>query len=91
MRIIVEKEISNTERESYEFNMFDLTAVFVLYFKEEKPKGKRKWTVTKVWDRYNHRSSQIPEPELPFGISAECRAKVCDLVRVKTWQEFKNI
>lgn len=43
MRIAVKIKKSETQNEIYEFNVFDFQIVFVSYYIEEKPKGKRVW------------------------------------------------
>ena len=92
MRIEVEKQINNETREVWSFNTFDLNAVFVGWHREVKPKGKRKWTIEKYWDRYARRDfNMATEPEIPEIIRDEALTKLTQLLRVFTWQEWKSL
>lgn len=91
MRIEIEKQIDAETKEVWSFNMFDLNAVFVHWSREVKPKGKRKWTVVKFWDRYNRREYTMgSEPILPETIRSEVLSEVMKYVRVFTWDEWKK-
>ena len=89
MHIQITVSIDSETQELYTFNTFDLTAVFVRYNKQVKPKGKRKWTNEKWWDRYNRRDSTTEEPELTIGIRAMALSKMMELIQVRTWNEYK--
>ncbi len=90
MRIEIQVEIDITTREAYVFNLFDnLKLVFVGYFKEIKPKGKRKWTTEKFWDKYS-RNSNIDEPVLNDEIKEQVLLKAQSQIKVLTWKEYKN-
>ncbi len=83
-------DIDKENQELYGFNLFDLTAVFVRYHKQVKPKGKRKWTSAKFWNKYMERESNIVQPELPQSIKELAHQKVQELIKVKTWSEWKS-
>lgn len=91
MRIEIEKQIDAETKEVWSFNMFDLNAVFVAWHIETKPKGKRKWTIEKFWDKYNHRRNigMVQEPELPEDIKAQVKEEVIKKIKVLTWDEWK--
>jgi len=88
--IEIEKQINETTKEVFRFNLFDLTAVLVYWSIQEKPKGKRKFSIIDYWDRYDRRYRTKPEPNLPDQIRAEALIKLMALVRVKTWDEWKG-
>lgn len=91
MRIEVTKEVDKHTRQTWVFNLFDLNLVFVEYFLEEKPPRKRKWRITSKWDRYRRdRFNDMKEPELQNHIKREVLDKVKGLVKVITWNEWKN-
>ena len=76
-------------KELWSFNMFDLNAVFVAWHREVKPKGKRKWTIEKFWDKYGRREyNMVSEPVLPEIIRSEVLSEVMKYVRVHTWDEW---
>jgi len=91
MRIEIEKNIDAETREIWVFTSFNLDAVFVEWRKEVKPKGKRKWYVSLVWDKYarNHNCS-AHEPALPDEIREAALVEFTKLVKVKTWNEWKS-
>ena len=78
MRIEIEKQIDEETKECWGFNLFDLTAVFVTWHKEIKPKGKRKWTVVAFWDKYGR--NNMEEPLLPINIKSEALENVKELI-----------
>jgi hypothetical protein len=90
MRINVTVDLSKTEKEVYGFNLFDLNAVFVTYHKEEIPAGKRKWRIVSFWDNYSRESTIKMPPALPDEIKALAFMKVQELIKVKTWAEYKS-
>jgi hypothetical protein len=91
MRIDIVKQLDTETREVWSFNMFDLTAVFVSWNKEVKPKGKRKWTVEKRWDKYRGRESNVnQEPILPEKIREDVLLELTKYIKVKTWSEWKT-
>ena len=90
MRIVITIPIDSETQEVYHFNTFDLTAVFIFYAKQIKPKRKRNWTNINWWDKYNTRDSKIPEPELTTEIKTQVLKKVQDSITVKTWTEYKS-
>ncbi|MEI6578392.1 MAG: hypothetical protein WCN92_02880 [Eubacteriales bacterium] len=87
MRIEVIIDIDKNNREVYGFNLFDLTAVFVSYSKQIKPK--RTWLVEKGWDKYA-RDNGMPEPVLPDLIKELAFKKMEQFIKVLTWAEWKN-
>ena len=89
MRIEIIIPIDSETQEVYHFNTFDLTAVFIYYAKQIKPKGKRKWTNINWWDKYNTRDSRIPEPELTEDVKSKVLSKAKESITVKTWAEYK--
>ena len=90
--IEVEKQIDAETKEVYYFRMFNLCAVFVSWDKQVKPKGKRKWTVTEFWDKYNRVNSNMSEePALPEIVRSQALSEVTKLVRVYTWDEHKGL
>ena len=88
MKIEVKIKVDEKTNHVYGFNMFELTAVFVTYHEEVKPKGKRVWRITEFWDNYG-RNSTIPQPELPELIKHYALLEVQKRVEVKTWKEYK--
>jgi hypothetical protein len=90
MRIEVKIEIDKETIEVFGFNLFDLTAVFVEYKKQYKPKGKRIWRTEVLWDRYKDRDNKTNEPVLSDIIRSKALDEVFKLVRVKTWAEWKG-
>ena len=93
MKIELIKQIDEETMETWKFNMFDTTAVFVFWSKETKPKGKRVWKTVDIWDKYgrnNHGRPYNNESELPEIIAREAFNKVVEQVRVKTWKEWKG-
>lgn len=91
MRIEIVNQIDDETRELWAFSMFDLTAVFVYWHIEVKPKGKRKWVIDKHWDKYAHRRYHMNnEPILPEIIRSEVLSEVMKYVRVHTWNEWKS-
>ena len=91
MRIEIEKIIDSETKEVWSFNMFDLNAVFVAWHRETKPKGKRKWTIDKYWDRYaRHVYDMVKEPDLPEIIRSEVVSEVMKHIKVNTWDEWKK-
>ncbi len=94
MTITIEKNINKETLETWGFNLFDLTAVFVLWQKWEKPKGKRKWTLVSYWNKYeeNRRVWQsTEEPPLSDSIKAEVAEEIGKRILVKSWKEWKGI
>jgi hypothetical protein len=89
MIIEIEKQIDEETKEIWYFQMFELTAVFVAWQRQVKPKGKRKWTIEKSWDKYIKRNT-LSEPVLPEIIRSEVLSEVFKNVRVKTWDEYKS-
>jgi hypothetical protein len=90
MRIEIEQQIDAETKEVYSFNLIDTTAVFIGWNKQVKPKGKRVWKTEFWWDRYNLRSCNANEPELPEIIRSQALDKVIERCRVKTWAEWKS-
>ena len=88
-RIEVKTQIQEGEIEIFEFILFDLTAVFVEYKKQFKPKGKRVWKIEVLWNKYQTRDNKISEPILTEAIRTEAMAEIVKLIQVKTWNEFK--
>jgi hypothetical protein len=88
MRIEIEKPIDAENAEIWAFNLIGLTVVFTGWYKQTKPKGKRKWNTIQVWDKY--RNNSVKEPHLPLGIRAEALDKACSFIKVKTWNEWKQ-
>lgn len=88
MRIEVEKNIDAETKDTWHFNLFDLNAVFVGWTRESKPKGKRKWVIVDSWDKYS-RDKQI-EPPLPEQIRSEALSEVYKLIRIFTYDEWKE-
>ena len=91
MRIEIEKQIDAETKEVYSFNLFDTTAVFVGWSKQSKSKGKRLWCVESWWSKYEERSCTAYEPELPEIIKSQAVSKIIELIKVKTWSEYKVI
>lgn len=90
MRIIVEKQTDSETRETWYFNTFDLNIVFIFWSKEVKPKGKRKWTIEKYWDKYSRRDyKMVDEPILTELIRNEALSEAFKNIRVLTWSEYK--
>lgn len=91
MRINIIKEIDSETREVWGFNWIDISIVFVEFCEEIKPKGKRKWTVSrKIWNVYSSRDSTIPEPVLPGEIRLQALEQALKYIKVKTWSEYKK-
>ena len=91
MRIEIEKQIDAETKEVWAFNMFGLTAVFVDWRIETKPKGKSKWVIEKFWNKYGRREcNMVQEPLLPEIIRSEVLLEVMKYVKVKTWDEWKD-
>ncbi len=88
--ITIEKALDAETKEVYSFHLFDLNAVFNGYDKLSKPKGKRIWRSIGKWSSHNDRYSTIPQPELPPEIILSCRVEIQKMIRVMTWQEYKN-
>lgn len=89
-RIDIEKQIDDETKETWTFLLFDFNAVFVNWKRETKQKGKRKWTIVKLWDKYDTRNSNTPEPILPENISNEVLSEVMKNVKVMTWNQWKG-
>ena len=90
MRIEIEKQIDTETKEFWSFNMFELNAVFVAWHREVKPKGNKRWTIEKFWDKYGRREyNMVSEPVLPEIIRSEVLSEVIKHVRVHTWDEWK--
>lgn len=93
MRIEIENQIDAEAKEVWSFNVFDLNIVFIAWHIETKPKGKRKWTIEKFWDKYNHRRhiGMAQEPELPEIIRKKVLHEVVtNRIKVLTWGEWKD-
>ena len=91
MRVEVIKNVNDNLRQTWQFNMFDLRIVFVGYVIEEKPPRKRKWKITKKWDRYAGRlENSLEEPKLEEHVKLEVSQKVQDMIKVMTWDEWKR-
>jgi hypothetical protein len=93
MRILVEivKQIDDETREVWSFYIFELNVVFVAWHRETKPKGKRKWTIEKSWDKYGRNfHNMVNEPVLPETIRSEVITEVMKHIKVKTWNEWKG-
>lgn len=69
--------------------MFNLDAVFVAWCRKIKPKGKRKWTIEKFWDRREF--TMVTEPVLPKIIRSEVLTEVMKYVKVHILDEWKAI
>jgi hypothetical protein len=91
MRIEIEDPQNLHLKHVYCFNTFDLTVVFTGFKIMEKPSGKRKWTITKYWDKYMTRNSTLQEPELPDYIREKALEEMKRFIQVKTWNEYKNL
>lgn len=89
MRINVDVFQSQYKKYVYGFNLFGLNAVFVQYTIEEKPKGKRLWKVTGIWDKYDSRRGALTEPELTPDIRRQCLEEVTKLISVNNWAEWR--
>lgn len=95
MRIVLRKEISNTDAEEYHFNLFDrFYLVLVKYYQEKKPQGKRKWILDNLWDKYDERRSNIGEPVLSDQLKHEAFTEyfktIQENTKILTWKEWKN-
>jgi hypothetical protein len=90
MRVDIERPIDEYTRETYQFNVFDLNAVFVGYVVETKPKRAKKWKVDGLWDKYRDRDSSLEEPKLPQGIIDEVIETITSKICVLTWAEWKS-
>jgi hypothetical protein len=90
MKIEIVKEIDKNNHEVWAFNMFDLTAVFVTWYKKSKPEGKRKFIVTEFWDKYSRDQRMSEEPNLPDEIKKQVFTEVLKYIHVRTWKEFKG-
>ncbi len=92
MRISVEKYANKHLRQTWYFNVFDMSVVFVEYVVEEKPPRKRKWRITDRWDTYGRRydNSIKEEPKLQGHIRREALVKAQGLVNVMTWKEWES-
>lgn len=86
----IENIIDAENKEVYSFNNIDLNAVFVRYGKYNKPKGKRKWNVTDTWSVYERRSNTLESVPLPESIRSKALTEMQEMVRVKTWDEYKS-
>jgi hypothetical protein len=87
MRIEVIIDIDKNNREVYGFMLFDLTAVFVSYSKQTKPK--RTWLVETGWDKYA-RDNRMEEPVISYEIKNLAREQVQSYIKVLTWAEWKK-
>lgn len=84
-------DICEETREIYEFNLFDLDLVFVLFRLETKAFKKRKWRIKSIWDKYGKESNNtIEEPKLPSFVIEQALSIARLQLKVKTWKEFKN-
>jgi len=91
MRIEIIKQIDAETRCVWEFNLFDISAVFVGWRKETKPKGKRIWKLVEYWNYYNERDSSVKRPpKLTKEIREEVVEEIIKIVRVFTWSEWKQ-
>lgn len=89
MRIQIEVQIDDENKEVWGFNLFDLNLVFVTWHLEFKPKGKRKWEIVKYWDKYGRYTSQmVIEPMLTQHIKEKALLQVIEMIKVKTWDEW---
>ncbi len=75
MRVEVTKEVSKHLRQTWQFNMFNLSVVFVGYVVEEKPPRKRKWRVIKQWDKYTDVMIRVMDLANYKGIDLEFHVK----------------
>lgn len=91
MRVIITKDVNKHLRQTWLFHIFDLNIVFIGYTVEEKPPRKRKWTITKIWDKYSRRhNTMIEQPIVQEHIKHEALEKVQNMLKVLTWEEWKN-
>lgn len=93
MRIDVVKEIDKHNKETWMFNVFNLNQiVFVGFLLEEKPLKKRVWRIKKQWSVYSRSLSDnsLKEPILMEDIKDEAIKKAQSLIKVISWNEFKN-
>lgn len=92
MIITVTKQINEHLRQTWQFNMFDLNAVFVKYIVEEKPPRKRLWRITGKWDKYDriHNNTIKEEPILEDHIKQAALEQAKSMIKVMTWQEWKE-
>lgn len=90
MRIEVKNQLSLDIQEIYTFNLFDLSAVFISYRKEQKIG--RKFKLVELWDNYTRNNDvySIKEPILPAFIRSIAVSEVSKHIRIKTWDEYKN-
>ena len=88
MKIIIEKQIDDYTKEVWSFNTFDLNAVFIAWHREVKPKGKRKWTIEKFWDKYGRSTHMSSEPVLTENIRSEVLSEMMKHIKVYTWDEW---
>ena len=80
----------NTFKHEYKFNIFyDMSIVFIGYFKCEKLNKKHK--LVGFWDKYNSRDSNLYEPILTDELKEKALSEAIKLLKVKTWSEYKNI
>ena len=86
----VEILLSQFEKEQYNFTQFDSKFVFTSYFLMSKEKGKRKWDVKTRWDKYNERSNNAPQPELPSYVILEANDKAKNQIEILTWEQYKK-
>lgn len=89
MYIQVIRQTSEESREQFNFNLIDAVLVFVSWYAETRPAGKRKWTVIKWWDQYRKRESTATEPELRMDVREEAHQLLMKEIKVKTWKEYK--
>jgi len=91
VKIEIVKQIDAETRERWGFLMFEVTAVFVGWHKETKPKGKRNWLNVAFWDKYARMDYRMAdEPKIPESMKAEVIQEITELLKVKSWDEWKN-
>ena len=88
MKITIEKQINDHTKEVWFFNTFDLNAVFIAWHREVKPKGKRKQTIEKFWDKYGRSTHMSSEPVLTENIRSEVLSEMMKHIKVYTWDEW---
>ena len=89
MYITITKPITEKTREKFIFTLLsDMNFIFVGYLLEQK-KGKTTWKHLKRWDKYITNYSNIEEPILPPEIREAVLKEAINLIKVKTWKEYK--
>lgn len=89
----IEKQIDELTKEQFSFGIFNNVLVLNSYnlsLKEDKTK--RKYNITKCYDRLYTRNSTITLEQVPLTeeIKNEAKLEYIKTIKVMTWKEYKK-